>query len=466
MKQPLQMAFHWMSRLLPYSLLLLVLSAELLHANDRQIQKDQSVYDIPITLSRSKYKLMEIIEEIENKTDFSFTYDDSKVSLFSRVQLGIRQGSLGDILIELSKLEQIKFKRIGRNIHISRKRDTETSIMEQAALQQPNLIVQGTITASTDGGSLPGVNVLVKGSGTGTVTDIDGKYSINVPNADDTLLFSSIGFTLQEIPVQGRSVIDVIMSEDIQSLSEVVVIGYGSMRKQDITNAVSVIDLDKVGQRPASNMTSLLQGQAPGVVVKQTTGTPGEELEVNVRGISSLGAGSAPLYVIDGFAVGNSVGPFLNPADIESVTVLKDAASTAIYGARGSNGVVLITTKSAKEGAVNLSFNATYGVANIPDYRRTEMMNGVEFAQFKKESFMDKIRYFEGREPSIEEVPLDYRYPEQTKYSTDWVDEILNQNASFQNYNITLGSGKGAVKSLLSVGILHVLSRQTRWTNQ
>src|SRR5690606_20150830 len=143
--------------------------------------------------------------------------------------------------------------------------------------------------------------------------------------------------------------------------------------------------------------------------------------------IGSLGAGSAPLYVIDGFPIGTRMGQNLNPNDIESITVLKDAASTAIYGARGSNGVILITTKSAKAGEVNLDFTANYGVQNIPDSRRTQMMNGVEFAQFKKESFLDRVRYFEGREPSIEEIPLNYRYPEQTQYSTNWFDEITHE---------------------------------------
>ncbi|MEQ9437569.1 MAG: TonB-dependent receptor [Cyclobacteriaceae bacterium] len=455
MKQRLRKSVSRLSLLMLYSLTFQLVLAETLQATSRQKQGDLSVYDVQISLNRATYTLAEVIQEIEEKTEFLFTYDDSKVQLLSDLKLGKQAGSLGDILIELSRLEDIKFKRIGRNIHISRKRKAETSIMEQAAELKTLLIVEGKVTSTTDGGGLPGVNVLVKGSSTGTVTDIEGMYAINAPNADDTLIFSSIGFAIQEVPIDGRSVLDVALEEDVQSLSEVVVIGYGSMRKQDITNAVSVIDLDKIGERPASNMTSLLQGQAPGVVVKQNTGTPGEELEVNVRGISSLGAGSDPLYVIDGFAVGNSVGPFLNPSDIESITVLKDAASTAIYGARGSNGVVLITTKSAKSGEVNLSVNATYGVQNVPDYRRTKMMNGVEFAQFKKESFMDKIRYFEGREPSVEEVSLDYRYPEQTRYSTDWADEILNQNASFQKYNVTLGAGKGPVKSLLSVGYLN-----------
>ncbi len=317
-----------------------------------------------------------------------------------------------------------------------------------------NRIVSGTINSDEDNSPIPGVNVVVKNTSTGTVTDVNGNYTIAVGNGA-TLVFSSIGFLTQEVAVNDQSVINLSLSADIQSLSEVVVVGYGSQRKADITSAISVIDVEKVKDRPITNLTNLLQGQAPGVVVRQTTGRPGQELEVNIRGLSSLGAGSSPLYVIDGFAVGNSAGQNINPTDIESITVLKDAASTAIYGARGSNGVVLVTTKSAQDGEVHLTFDANYGVQNIPDSRRTQMLNGPDFAQFKKDSFMDKIRYFEGREPSVEEVPIEYRFPEQTKYSTNWLDEILNNNASFQNYNMTLSAGKGGVKSLVSIGYLN-----------
>lgn len=314
--------------------------------------------------------------------------------------------------------------------------------------------ISGVVTSGDDGAPIPGVNIIIRNTATGTVTDVDGKYTLAV-GANDVLVFSSIGYASQEVPVDGRSVVNITMQADIKSLSEVVIVGYGSQRKADITSAVSVIDMDNIGDVPVANASRLLQGQAAGVQVRQTTGTPGSEMEVTIRGIGSLGAGSRPLYVVDGFPIGTSMGQNINPADIESISVLKDAASTAIYGARGSNGVILITTKSAKEGQINLTFDANYGVQNIPDSRRTKMLNGVEFAQFKKESFMDKIRYFEGREPALEEVPEEFRYPEQTKYSTDWFEEITNQNARFQNYNATLSAGKGDVRSLVSVGYLN-----------
>lgn len=321
-----------------------------------------------------------------------------------------------------------------------------------SSFAQSQQAISGTVV-DADAKPLPGVSVLVEGTNLGTQTDGDGKYAIQASKGA-VLIFSIIGYNQAKMVVADQQVIDVSMESSTQGLKEVVVVGYGTQRKRDITTAVSVIDAKKLEDIPASNMTRLLQGQAAGVSVKQTTGAPGQEFEVTVRGLSSLGAGSAPLYVIDGFPVGTSVGQNLNPNDIGTITILKDAASTAIYGARGSNGVVLITTKTATEGALNLTFSANYGIQNIPGSRKTKVLNGVEFAQFKKDAFIDKIRYFENREPAIEEIPLDYRFPEQTKVSTNWFDAILNQNAPFQNYDITLTNGKGPIQSMVSIGYI------------
>ncbi|AXE20937.1 TonB-dependent receptor [Runella rosea] len=311
--------------------------------------------------------------------------------------------------------------------------------------------IQGKVTTA-NGLGIPGATILEQGTTNGATTNSDGEYKITTTKTNPTLVFSYVGLISQTINSQGRKTIDVTLEEDLKALQEVVVVGYGSQRKQDITSAVSVINMKDIGEQPANNMNQLLQGRAAGVVVKQKSGTPGGIFEVRVRGIGSLGAGSDPLYVIDGFAVGTSVGQNLNPNDIESITVLKDAASTAIYGARGSNGVVLITTKSAKEGKVNVNLSIDYGIQNVPDSRRVKMLNGVEFAQFKKEIFEDGIRYFQNREPRLEEVPIGFRYPEQTKYSTDWFGAIMNNNAPYMDVNLTISSGKGPLKSMLSVG--------------
>ncbi len=315
--------------------------------------------------------------------------------------------------------------------------------------------IRGTVVSAEDAEPLPGVSVLVKGTNRGTVTNIDGEFELEAASGE-TLTVSFIGFETTEIGVNpGQSVYEIKMQASMGDLGEVVVVGYGSQRRADITSAVSVINMDNIGDVPTTNVTRLLQGQAAGVQVRQNSGRPGEEMEVTIRGLGSLGAGSQPLYVVDGFPVGTTLGQNLNPADIESMTVLKDAASTAIYGARGSNGVILITTKNAQEGKVGVEFVVNHGMTNVPDGRRTRMMNGPEFAWFKHESFVDRIRYFEQREPTLEEIPEEFRFPDQTQISTDWFQEIMNQNARFSNYNATLTAGTGDIRSLVSVGYIN-----------
>ncbi|MGN6298214.1 MAG: SusC/RagA family TonB-linked outer membrane protein [Ginsengibacter sp.] len=319
---------------------------------------------------------------------------------------------------------------------------------------QQRITVNGNVVAENNA-PLAGVSVNVKGTTTGTTTDAQGNFTIEVKKGA-TLDLSFVGYEPKQILVNNeKDVANISMTSKTSALGEVVVVGYGTQSRRNVTGAISTVDVSKLKDISSANVTKLLVGQAPGVTVKQTTGSPGREFQVTIRGTGSLGAGSAPLYVVDGFPVGTSVGQNLDPNDIKSITILKDAVSTAIYGARGSNGVVLITTKNARAGEVSLTATADYGIQNIPDSRKTKVLNGVEFAQFKKDAFMDKIRYFDNREPTIDEVPLDYRFPEQTKYSTNWFDEILNQNAAYQNYNITLANGKGAIHSLVSAGFLN-----------
>ena len=312
-------------------------------------------------------------------------------------------------------------------------------------------IVSGLVK-DENGAAMQGVNIVRKGSSKGVSSDAAGKFSIAIPGSSSTLVISYVGYVTQDLPVNAGSNIEISLKRDVNALNDVVVIGYGSQRKKDVTGSVASIDLSATKDVPVANPTRLLVGQAPGVSVRQATGRPGGEFEINVRGLGSLGAGSQPLYVIDGFPVGNQLGQNINPNDIENITILKDAVSTAIYGSRGSNGVVLITTKNARSGQPSLNVTASYGIQNIPSSRKVKMLNGQEFAQFKKDIFMDKIRYFEQREPSIDEVPLDFRYPEQTKISTNWYDAILHNNAPFQNYNVTLSQGNGNFHSLLSAG--------------
>ncbi|RYY52797.1 MAG: TonB-dependent receptor [Chitinophagaceae bacterium] len=314
---------------------------------------------------------------------------------------------------------------------------------------------QGTLVSGTvydqENKPVSGVSVRNQRNNAGTSTDNNGKFAIQA-TAGDSIILSAVNFEALSFAITGESSYELRLTPRVSELNDVVVIGYGTAKKRDVIGAVSVVDVARQKDIPMTNVSRLLVGQAPGVQVTQNTGRPGDELKVSIRGIGSLGAGSDPLYVVDGFPVGSSVGQNLNPADIATITILKDAVSTAIYGARASNGVVLITTRSAQAGKVNVSFNTSYGIQNIPDSRTTKVLNGPDFAQFQKDIFMDKIRYFENREPTLDEVPEEYRYPEQTAYSTNWFDAILNKNASFQNHTIQLSQGTGNIRTLVSLG--------------
>ena len=380
------------------------------------------------------------------KINLQIHFDSRKIMRITCSQLSIVLILTGISYAKASKAKEV----LNRTENISMNNGSLDKLLK-SKLIKADIPVRGKITDSKTGEALIGVSVKVKGTNNGVSSNANGNYSLNAPE-NGLLVFTYIGYETIEASVNNRGTIDISLVSSTASLEEVVVVGYGSQRKRDITSAVSTINMEDIGETPSRGITQLIQGQAPGVVVRQQDGRPGAEFQVRIRGIGSLGAGSEPLYVIDGFALGTSTGQNINPNDIESISILKDAAATAIYGARGSNGVVLITTKNAKDGQTNLNFSVDYGIQNIPNSRKVTVLNGVEFAQFKKDVFMDQIRYFQKREPTIDEVPLNYRYPEQTKYSTNWYDAILNKNAPYTDYNLSLTSGQGAIKSMVSLG--------------
>ena len=398
-----------------------------------------------LSISCSNTELAQVLDKIENLSEFYFLYNEKLIDATRKVSIEAKDERIDEVLKTLFIGTDVEYSILDRKIILAP--------VYLSTSQQSDKKITGKVSDSS-GGSLPGVSVVVKGTTAGVITDISGSYTIGVPE-NAILTFSFVGMKTQEVAVSGKSTVNVTLAEETVGIEEVVAIGYGTKRKRDITSAVSVVNIGDIPEMPISNASRLLQGQAPGVVVRQRTGTPGEQMNVTIRGVGSLGAGSDPLYVIDGFAVGTSIGQNLNPSDIQSITILKDAASTAIYGARGSNGVVLITTKNAKEGELSITATANFGIQNLPTSRRVKMMNGVEFATFLQESWIDKQRYFNKHEPTIDEIPIGIRFPEQTQYSTNWLDEILHQNSGFQDYNVTIASGKGKLKSLVSAGYLN-----------
>ncbi len=309
--------------------------------------------------------------------------------------------------------------------------------------------VTGKVTDAADNSGLPGVSVSVKGTTTGSVTDATGSFSLNVPNDNTTLVFSFVGYVTQEVAVGSRSSVDVALAADVQSLQEVVVIGYGTQQKKDVTGGVVALTPKEFNQGVIASPEQLLQGRAAGVQITPASGEPGGAVNVRIRGATSIRGNNNPLYVIDGVPVdggnvsdgGDNFGAgaaaprnplnFLNPADIENVTVLKDASASAIYGSRGANGVVLITTRRGKSGQQTLNFGASTSVGST--LRRYDLLSASEFP--------DAVQRADGdpTDPAVN-----------AGGSTDWQDEIFRTAVS-QNYNLDFGGGNDNTRYFFSV---------------
>ncbi|WP_064198055.1 MULTISPECIES: TonB-dependent receptor [Emticicia] len=309
------------------------------------------------------------------------------------------------------------------------------------AKNQPNtfktvdITVKGKVTDAETGDGLPGVSVSAKGSTKGAVTDVNGEYSITVSDGKAVLVFSYVGYTPQEITVGGQTQINIQLKSDSKTLSEVVVVGYGTAKKTDITGAVKSVRSEEFNKGIINSPEQLLQGKVAGVNVTSASGEPGSAQNISIRGPGGVRTGSTPLFVVDGLALDNSgtggaMNPltFLNPQDIETIDVLKDASATAIYGARGANGVVLITTKKGKAGSSSMNYSASLGISEIaralPVYTADEYRKAV---------------------PSVGGVLEDL------KGNTDWQKEIT-RTAYTQNHNLTLGGGAGKLTYYASFG--------------
>ncbi|WP_223818142.1 SusC/RagA family TonB-linked outer membrane protein [Mucilaginibacter rubeus] len=306
--------------------------------------------------------------------------------------------------------------------------------------------VTGTVKDSLSSEPVVGVSVMLKGTSTGAQTDVNGKFRINAP-VGGVLIFRYIGYKEQQLTVPAGAVLDVRMASISQGLKEVVVVSYGTQARREITGAVSSINTKEVKDMPVANIGQKLQGKLAGVQINQNSGTPGAEMTFRIRGAASINAGNNPLIVIDGFPSQSGL-QTLSPDEIESISVLKDASASSLYGSRAANGVVLVTTKQGKAGIKTLDFSAYTGVQSVPDRGKPDLMNAQEFAQFKKEFYEDKARYegYTGGVPSV------YQNPEQYagNAGTNWFDVLL-RNAVSQNYNLAFSSGTKDLKTAVNL---------------
>ena len=339
----------------------------------------------------------------------------------------------------------------------SKLNNNEVSLVKSTA--KMDIIAQfisGTVTDSESGQGLPGVSIGIKNTTTGTSTDGNGNFRLSVPDEKTVLVFSYVGYLNQEVSIGNRTKVNVAMVLDTKTLSEVVVVGYGSQERKDVTGAVSTIKTQNLKDFPVTSIDQKMAGQVAGVQVSQVTGAPGSGPVIRIRGAGSLGAGDDPLYVVDGFPVTNSYNKFSNPLstispdDIESISILKDASATAIYGSRGSNGVVLITTKKAKSGVTNIEFSAYTGTQVIADRNRVQMMTAEQFAQNRIDGQV-QLAAIKGVPYNISSVAEAYRNPAALGAGTDWFKE-LTRAAPMQNYNLNISKGTETLRSMISIG--------------
>ncbi|SFU20071.1 TonB-linked outer membrane protein, SusC/RagA family [Algoriphagus locisalis] len=311
------------------------------------------------------------------------------------------------------------------------------------------VLIKGTVTAQEDGLGLPGVNVLIKGTGQGTVTDIDGNYSISVPSSGATLLFTFIGFVSSEVAVNNQTTIDITMAEDTQALDEFVVVGYGEQKKATMTGAISSVGTKELIQSPVSNISNSLVGRLPGLIAVQSSGEPGyDQSSLKIRGIATLntGAESDPLILVDG--VQRSSINLIDPNEIETLSILKDASATAVFGVRGANGVILITTKTGSKGKPTISYTANYGVQSPNSL--PEMLNSYDYASLHNEASINS-----GQSPYFSEESLElYRNGSDPYFhpDVDWFDLVLKDFSAQQQHNFNISGGAENTRYFISLG--------------
>ncbi|WP_217809499.1 TonB-dependent receptor [Massilibacteroides vaginae] len=352
-----------------FSLLIIALSVPFVCAENAhgQALKENNIY-----YSIKNKHIADVFSDLNKQTGFNFFYDESVIEELNTITIDVKNSSIDVVLSELAKKTGLSFKKIDNTISVSRKTNTPVNL-----IQQQDKRITGIVT-DEKGEPIIGANVVEKGTTNGTITDLDGNFSFEI-SGSVPLIISYIGYKEKEVALENQTIFNIKLIEDLQALEEVVVIGYGTVKKSDLTGSVSSIKGTDINSYPSPNVMQALSGKSTGVQVNQTTGAPGAGISIRIRGTNSIQGNNEPLYVIDGFPIsGNPTN--LNNADIESLEILKDASATAIYGSRGANGVVMITTKKGQSGKTRIEFESSYGTQSL--IKKLDLMNANEYASF------------------------------------------------------------------------------------
>jgi TonB-dependent starch-binding outer membrane protein SusC len=402
--------------------------------------------------------LLNVLQTIENQSEFNFFYNE-KVDIDKTVSVDMTDKTVYEILDKVLANSSVKYKVMGRQIALYDKNEMEPFLPEV----DQNSNISGKVIDKS-GAPLPGVSIFVKGTTTGTTTDINGNFFLALPSDAKILTFSFIGMESQEINIGTSAKINVTMVESAIGLEEVVVVGYGSQKKRDVIGSISTIKSAVLETAVGStNFNSLLQGQAAGVSVQSSSGRLGALVDITVRGLSSISAGTDPLWIIDGVPIMTSIyaenngsaaqSPMalINQSDIESIQVLKDAAATSIYGSRGSNGVIMVTTKSGVYGKTSLNLDFSTGISELP-FHKVKFANTTQWFQIMDEAKQDYGlgAYNMSDFYSLKPYSTEFLTRAQAEaINTDWLKETM-RSGSFQNINISTSGGDKEVRYFLS----------------
>ncbi len=450
---------HWV-RLMKFSfaqsmLLFLLMGVSYAHTSDAQEYLDRR-----LTLRADNKEIKQVLSEIEKSTEVRFVYSSQVISSSQRVSIQKTDATLGEVLENLLGPLQINFELVGRKIILSAKPtklEKASSSLFSLPVVAPKQLVRGTVRDET-GGGLPGVSVVIKGTTRGTTTNTDGKFELETPDGPTTLVFSFVGYASQEIAVGTRTDLKITLQPENKALNEVVVVGYGTQKAKDVTGSVATINQDVVRDLPVATLDQKMIGQVAGVQITQPSGSPGGGTSVRIRGSGSLGAGNEPLYVVDGMpysaGLNQNLNPLLliNPNDIESINILKDASSTAIYGSRGANGVVIITTKKGSYNQTRVTMSAMTGVQTVPQKGRPNLMGQRDFAEYQRNKIDIAVFRAEKRAATLDDYPVEYRDLDKLQgKGTDWYDLLL-RDAAIHDYNVSVQKGSEDSRLDFSLG--------------
>ena len=372
--------------------------------------------------------IRDVFAMLEEETSYRFFYNDDLITVDKTVDMNVSDLTIDQILERLFESTGLGYKVLENNLIVVTPKNDPLQSM-----------ITGRVTDAATGQGMPGVSIVVKGTSFGVNTDLNGYYAVNSTAPEAILTFSFIGYVTQEIAVGGRTKIDVSLVVDLTALEEVVVVGYGTQKKSDITGSVASIPKERLENAPNQNIAQAIQGSIPGVMIQTTSAGANPDAVIMIRGRNSILADNSPLIVVDGIPYSGSISD-LNPNDIQSIEVLKDASSAAIYGSRGSNGVILISTKEGIEGKIKISYDGYYSLqrfAFLPDY-----MDGNEFYDFKMKRFPGAMTQSE-------------RDLYESGNWTDWISSGL-RNGSTQQHTLSASGGSNNTKFFISGNYLDV----------